>query len=270
MAGAFPRTNSLDCAGPIARSVGDAAALLAAMTGDDASNGQRVGWARGGSWRSCPEDLRGLRLATIEDYTYRDVDPQVGDAVWTAMGEFARLGADIRNVQIPCLAAGSLNHSYLFDILLYEFHKIMGDRYRQIAHGEEFFGPIVRANLERGAQISDEMYQRALHNRPKCLSEFKRAFAEVDAVVTPTVPIVAPLLTEAAVVFDRGRQFNISISYLGLPSISVPCGFDSAGMPIGLLVTGDAFAESLILRVAASFERAACFERSTPVIRRPL
>ena len=196
-----------------------------------------------------------MRLAIIEDYSYRDVDPQVGDAVATAMSEFARLGADVRSVKIPSLAGGSLSYSFLFDVLLYEFNQILGDQYRRSEHREQSFGPIVRANLEKGAQITEATYQRALSDRPRHLSEFRSVFAEVDAVVTPTMPTVAPLLTEAPDVYDRGRQFNIPISYLGLPSISVPCGVDSAGMPIGLLIIGDAFEERLLLRVAAAFER---------------
>jgi aspartyl-tRNA(Asn)/glutamyl-tRNA(Gln) amidotransferase subunit A len=262
MQGAFPRARSLDCAGPLARSVGDAAALLFAMAGNDRRpDDPRRDEDRA---RAGAEDLRGMRLATVDDFTYRDVDPEVGDAVAAAMREFARLGAEVSSVRIAALAAGSLGHAGLFDILLYEFHEILRDEYRRNEHRATAFGPTVRANLERGAEVTQQAYRRALSDRPRHLSEFRRIFSRVDALVTPTMPMVAPLLTESPDVFDRGRQFTLPISYLGLPSISIPCAVDRSGLPIGLLIVGDARAERRILRTAAAFERAAGFDRLRP------
>lgn len=260
MVGAFPRAYSLDCGGPLALTVHDAATLLNAMVDLDfcrANSVRPVDYAK-----SCAGGVKGLRLATIENFTYRDVDDEVANAVHSVVIELTRLGASMRSVKIPALS-GPLDYSSLFNLLLYEFSQILGDEYRASRAREKSFGPIVRANLERGSQVTREAYERALSDRPKHIADFRRIFADVDALVTPTLPMVAPLLTETAETYDRGRQFNIPISYLGLPSISVPCGFSPSGLPIGILIIGDAFQESLITRVAAACERARHDETAT-------
>jgi len=265
LAGAFPRASSLDCAGPLGRTVGDVAMLLGAMVGYDHRYPHSIKAEREDYTEQCNKDVKGLRLATVENYSFRDVDPDVASAVTAAIDELSRLGAEIHTVKIPLLTA-PLNYSFLFSILLYEFNQVLGNQYRTASSPTESFGAIVRANLHAGAQVKRETYEKALAERPKQLAEFREAFAEADALITPTMPTVAPLLTAGSDIYDRGRQFNIPISYLGLPSISVPCGFTPTGLPIGLLITGDALREGTLIRIAAAYERSTRFyERAPPL-----
>ena len=88
----------------------------------------------------------------------------------------------------------------------------------------------------------------------------------MDALLTPTLPTVAPALSASGDIYDRGRQFMLPFSWVGVPSISVPCGFDGKGMPIGMQIVGDEMRESLLLRIAAAYEGATEFQRRRPPV----
>lgn len=265
LAGVYPRAYSLDCGGPLARTVADAAIMLSAMTGYDARYRYSIRAPKVDYTAGLAKGVRGLRLGVIENYTFRDVDPEVTDAVRAALDKLAGLGADIKTVKIPLLS-GPLEYSFLFNILLYEFNQILGDQYRATKNRQDLFGPIVQANIAKGETISREVYEKALAERPKQIAEVKEAFKEVDALITPTMPTVAPLLTAGSDVYDRGRQFNIPISFLGLPSVSVPCGFSPAGLPVGMLIIGNDLQEALLLRIAAAYEAATQFYKRRPPV----
>ena len=264
LSGVYPRAYSLDVAGPLGRSVADVAALLQAMVGYDPSYKDSV--------KSPDEDFsadlgtgaRGLRIGIIENYTYRDVDSDVALAVEEASRTLARLGATVVPVRIPMLA-GPLEYSSLFDILLYEFNQILGPEYRATAN-KKLFGSIVQGNIARGAKVSPEFYYKALAERVQQKAQFREVFKQVDALLTPTLPIVAPVLSASGDTYDRGRQFMLPFSWVGVPSISVPCGFDGKGLPIGMQIIGDEMRESLLLRIAAAYEGEAAFQRRRPPV----
>lgn len=263
LAGVYPRAYSLDCGGPLAPTVVDCAILLNAMAGYDSRYKYSIRAPKEDYIAGLNRGVRGLRLGIVENYTFRDVDPEVAEAVKAAADRLASLGAEVKTVKIPLLG-GPLEYSFLFNILLYEFNQILGDQYR--AAKKELFGPIVQANIAKGETISKETYEKALAERPKQITEVKEVFKQVDALLTPTMPTVAPLLTAGSEVYDRGRQFNIPISFLGLPSVSVPCGFGPTGLPIGLLIIGNDLQEGLLLRIAAAFEAATDFHKQRPPV----
>jgi aspartyl-tRNA(Asn)/glutamyl-tRNA(Gln) amidotransferase subunit A len=91
-------------------------------------------------------------------------------------------------------------------------------------------------------------------------------FGEVDALLTPTMPTVAPLLAGATKDYDRGRQFTLPFSWTGLPSVSVPCGFSPNGLPIGLQIVSNELQESLLLQIAAAYEDATKFYKRRPPV----
>ena len=115
-------------------------------------------------------------------------------------------------------------------------------------------------------EASKETYERAQKKRPWQIAQIKEAFKRMDALLTPSLPMVAPLLTADRETFGRAGQFMTPMALTSLPAISIPCGFNSEGLPIGLQIMGNHFEESLILNVAASFEAATDFhERRPPV-----
>lgn len=260
--GAYPRAYSLDVTGPLARSVADVAFMLSAMAGYDPKDPHSLNVAKADYHRNLHDGVRGLKLGIIENYTFRDVDPDVAAAVRAASDVFTRLGAQIVTVKIPLLG-GPLDYSSLLNILIYEFHQILGDRYRATAD-KSVFGPVVHANIERAEKMSKAAYDKAIADRPAQSAQIKAVFASVDALLTPTMPTVAPPLNTGQDEYDRGRQFTLPYSFVGLPSISVPCGFGTDAMPIGLQIAANDLQEALLFRIARAYESATDWHKRRP------
>lgn len=261
-AGIFPRAPSMDCAGPFGATVGDVAILLNAMMGyylPERADRELFGedFTIG-----LDEGVRGRRLGVVRNYTFRDVDPDVSSAVRVAVNELARLGAEIDEIEVPALE-GKLSDSFPLTVMLYEFNEIIGTCCPDAAKEKEMFGPIVKKDLERAATITRSMYQSALADRRRRVTEIRQMFQNVDALLTPTMPTTAPLI-ERPDLSGWHRQFTLPISFLSLPAVSVLCGFDSSRLPIGLQIVGNARQEALILRIAAAFESATDFHHRYP------
>lgn len=266
LAGIYPRAYSLDVAGPLAKTVKDVALLLDAMAGYDPRDShsslsqKRVSYADG-----LDQGIAGMRIGIIDNYTFRDVDPEVVTAVQTAAETFARLGAEVVPIDIPLLSSGPLEYSALFNILLYEFNQILGDEYNA-EPDKSLFGPTVQGNIDKGSEISAQTYETAQKERPSQTAELKAAFKQVDALITPALPMVAPLLSADGEIYGRGRQFTLPFSFTALPSVTTPCGFSLDGLPIGMQIVGNHFEEALILRIAAAFEGGTTFSKERPPI----
>lgn len=263
--GIYPRAYSLDTPGPLARSVADVAVLLDLMVGYDSDSNPAPSQTRRSYTDNLEQGVRGLRLGIVKDYTFRDVDRQVAASIQSAVDTFGGLGAEVETIKSPVLA--ELDYAELFsNVLLYEFNQILGDQYRRV-EDKSVFGPTVQENIEEGSQISRETYENALKERPRQMEQAQEeVFTKVDALLTPALPMVAPPLEAGSDVYDRGRQFTLPFSFLEWPCISVPCGFNSEGLPIGLLIIGNRFEEALILRIAAAFQTATDFHERRPPI----
>jgi aspartyl-tRNA(Asn)/glutamyl-tRNA(Gln) amidotransferase subunit A len=265
--GVFPRSHSLDTVGPLARTVRDLALLLDAMSGFDPDDrNSSFAQPRESYTTELERGVRGLRFGIVKDYTYRDVDAPVAAAVREAAETFASMGAEIKEIRVEPLE-GRLDYTKLFNgILLYEFNQILGERYRNTPNAKELYGPIVQNNIEVGAKVSRADYEERLKERPFLIAQVKAAFEQVDAMLTPALPTVAPLLKASAQDFGRGRQFTIPFSYTALPSVVVPCGFSSEKLPIGLQIVGNHFQETFLLRIAAAFEAQTGFHAQRPPV----
>ncbi len=262
LTGAYPRSYTLDAAGPLARTVADSATLLEALV-EDRSNGGNPGSKYSAN---LDQGVDGMRLAIIQDFTFSDVESEVEAVVLGALEKLSELGAEITEVSLP---ESLLNSSGPLDVLLYEFNQILGDHYRA-AENQSTFGPAVRGDLERGARIPRRRYEEILARRSRQIAEVREVFNWVDALLTPTLPMAAPTLDANDDLFGRIRHFLLPTSFIRLPSITVPCGFVSEGLPVGLQIIGDHFEEAVVLRVAAAFESATDFHRRRPPIYRGL
>ena len=265
--GLFPRSYSLDCAGPLARNVTDVALMLDGMAGFDPKD-KHSSWAQ--RTKSYTQDIdggvKGMKFGIVKNYTYCDVDTPVAEAIKRAADKLASLGAKIAEVQIEPLE-GKLDYNKLFtNILLYEFNQILGDEYRNTPNAAGLYGPIVTDNITAGSKVSREDYEKAMNERPCIIAQVKKVFSEVDALLTPALPTVAPLLKASAQDYGRGRHFAIPFSYVALPSLVVPCGFDPAGLPIGLQIVGNHFEEAALLRMGYAFEQATDYHKKHPPI----
>jgi aspartyl-tRNA(Asn)/glutamyl-tRNA(Gln) amidotransferase subunit A len=261
VAGVYPRAYSLDTVGPLARTVADAATLLNAMVGYDPTDKYSVRSAREDFTAGLSRGVRGVRLGIVENFTYRNVDAEVADAVRGAVDKLASLGAEVKPVRIP-LFEDKINYSYPLTILLYEFNQILGEEYGKA--DTSLFGPVVQANMARGSQIPKATYDKAIAERPKEIAEIREVFKQVDAILTPTHPMVAPPQTWDAEGSERVRQITVPVSFTGFPAVSVPCGFSPTGLPIGLHIVGNDMQEALLLRIAATLEAATDFHQRKP------
>jgi aspartyl-tRNA(Asn)/glutamyl-tRNA(Gln) amidotransferase subunit A len=262
VAGVFPRSCSMDVCGPLAHSVADVAILFNAMTGDNARNQLSMDLATEDITIGLDAGIEGLRLGVIENVASDVIDEEIASAVSAATGVFARLGADIRMVNIPLLSRDP-DHSYPLTVLLYEFNQVLGSAYRSVQEPARKFGPIVCRDIEAGMRITRKDYEQALAARSALATEIREVFGQVDALLTPTMPNVAPLLTEPDLT-GRHRQFTFPFSFVGLPAISIPCGFSAAGLPIGLQIVGDTLRDGLLLRIAAAYEYITDFHLRRP------
>jgi aspartyl-tRNA(Asn)/glutamyl-tRNA(Gln) amidotransferase subunit A len=262
--GVFPRAYSFDTVGPLAHTVADAAALLQAIAEYDEKDKYAVKAPTSTFAANLNTGAKGLRLGIVDDFTYRKIDPEVAKAVEASIDEFRKLGAVIKTVKIPLLS-GKIDFKYPLTILIYEFNQILGDTYRS-AENKALFGPVVHANMAQAETISKDAYEAAIAQRPKEIAEIREVFKEVDAFLTPTHPFVAPPFTVDAEADPGVRQFTVPVSFTGFPAISLPCGFSSSGLPIGLQIVADNFQEQLLFRIANAFEQATDFHLRRPPI----
>jgi len=261
--GVWPRTRTLGAGGPMTRCVKDAALMMNALSGYDAAYGPSLGAPVEDYTAGLDRGVKGLKLGVIENYTFTDIDPEIESVLRTAVDVLARLGAEIVDVRIPELT-GALEYSSLFsNVLLYEFNQILGEQYR--AAPKELFGPAVHSDLARGAKVAPETYERILYERRVQSASVKRVFQQVDALLAPVLPNVTPPQTAGPEVWARGRQFNLPFSFVGVPSVSVPCGF-AHGMPVGLQIVANDLQEALLLRISAAFEAATDHHRRRPPV----
>ena len=247
--GCFPRSFSFDTVAPLARTVRDCALLFEAMGGDDASE--------------LAGDIAGTRIGVMRDFSFRGLDAEVEQSVRAALDSLVGRGASVREVVVPALADAAASAAFL-DVMLYEFHQVLGEQWRSRPDRDKVFGPVVRANLERGMTISERSYRAALAARADAAAALRAAFAEVDALLTPVLPMLTPALDAPAEVFDRERHFMSPFSLAGLPAISVPCGFSRQGMPIGMQLAGDRLQEKRLFRIAHAYQSATAWHERVP------
>jgi aspartyl-tRNA(Asn)/glutamyl-tRNA(Gln) amidotransferase subunit A len=262
--GTFPRAYTFDTVGPLAHTVEDAATILTAIAGFDPLDDFAVPSPNEDFTKHLKGKVKKLRLGIVEDFTFRNVDAEVAAAVRAAIDLLEDLGAEIKEVSIPLLS-GKIDFQYPLTILLYEFNQILGPTY-DAEPDKTKFGPVVQANIAAGKLISTQTYNEAIARRPGEIAEIREVFDEVDAFITPTHPFVAPLTSVNAEGNAGVRQFTVPISYTGFPAISIPCGFNSEGLPIGLQIVANDFQEQLLFNIALAFEQATDFHVQHPGI----
>lgn len=253
--GALPLGYSLDHMGPLTRCVRDAALFLNAIAGrdrrDDTSSRRPV-------VDFVPEDgcsLRGMRIGFPENFYFERLDPEVESAVRGALARAESLGAEIKPVRVPDIAALNAVGQV---ILLSEASAIM-EPYMEF---RARFGSDVLKRLDQGRLIPATDYVNAQRVRRKFRAEFDKLWDDVDCIFTPTTPNTAPAIGETTVrlggVEEDARlaatRLVRGINVLGIPALSIPCGLSGSGLPVGLQILGSAFDEATILKVGAAME----------------
>ncbi|WYL95421.1 MAG: amidase [Gloeotrichia echinulata IR180] len=240
--GIFPRAFSFDTVGLMANCVEDIAILLDAVLFPISTNLKQ--------FHPLPTDINGLRLGVIANYTWSGIDAAVALAIYHAISIFKQLGAEIVTINSPFLGAEFDEMTYS-TIALYEFSQVLLEK---SGTNINIFGEKVQNDFYKGVKISHHSYKQALLKREKILTQSQKLFQQVDAILTPITPMVAPLINAKPAIYRLNRRFMLPFSFMGVPAISLPCGFCSQGLPIGLQIVGNSYAEALILRIALAFQ----------------
>ena len=253
--GALPLVFSMDHMGPLTRTVRDAALALNVMAGYDPRDPAS---ARHPSGDFVPLEgcsIHGLRIGIPHEYFFERLDPEVEAAVRGAVARAESLGAIVRPVRLPGMAAlnaTSLVIQYAEVAAILEPH--LGDR--------SLFGKDVMALIDQGRLLSATDYVNAQRLRRQAQLDFREVWQEADCLMTPTTAIPAARIGQTTVrVGDREEEvrsvttrFMRVFNVLGLPALSIPCGLTEAGLPIGVQIVSRPFDESLILRAGAALE----------------
>ena len=282
--------SSLDQVGPLARTVADAALLLGAIAGPDPLDATTVDhpvpdYLEGGE--GLRQGVQGLRVGVPREYFVEGLQPEVEAAVREAVQVLARLGAEVLEVSLPHTDY-ALPAYYLIapaeasaNLARYDGLRYGGPRDMRLgpeaddlwAHycqtRGQGFGPEVKRRIMLGtyalsAGYYDAYYLKASQVRTLIRRDFDQALDRCDVLLAPTTPRTAFRLGEMG---DDPLQmylqdiFTLALSLAGLPGLSLPCGRDGEGLPIGLQVMGRAFDEATVLRVAHAYEQATPWHR---------
>jgi aspartyl-tRNA(Asn)/glutamyl-tRNA(Gln) amidotransferase subunit A len=264
--GVFPLSWSMDTAGPLTRSVRDAAILLRTIAGHDSRDPSSAELPTEDFERALGDEIRGVRIGIPQQYFFDDLDPEVESAVHRAARLCEQLGAIVESVSIPVFEQAMAIFS---PILLAEAATIHLDNLRLRPTD---FDPEVRARLEMGALTPAPAYLQAQRARSLYNRKIGEAMERFDLLLTPTTPTPAPRIEEKVVAVGGKSEPPLSLlprltrpfNLCGLPTVSVPCGFTFGGLPIGLQLTGRIYDDSTVLRAAHVYEQATEWHRSRP------
>jgi aspartyl-tRNA(Asn)/glutamyl-tRNA(Gln) amidotransferase subunit A len=267
--------SSLDHVGTFTRSVRDAATLLSSIAGHDPRDSTSLPQPRRDYTEGLERDIKGMRIGLVSEAFGEGVEPGVRARVQEALDRLSDLGADIGHASLPhtdyalsayYLIAPSEASSNLarYDGVRYGFRvKDAKDSVEMMTKTRgEGFGPEVKRRIMLGtyalsAGYYDAYYGQAQKVRTLVVRDYDRAFEDFDVLVSPTSPTTAFRIgerTDDPLAMYLSDVFTIPANLAGVPAISVPCGLDDGGLPIGLQFTGKILDEASILRAANAFE----------------
>lgn len=280
--------SSLDQIGPITKDVTDCALVLNAIVGHDPNDSTSADMEYPDYTAALTGDIAGIRVGVPKEFFGEGINSEVKEAVYNAIELLKKLGADYEETSLPYtdyalsayyLIASAEASSNLgrYDGVKYGYRAAqyddMIDMYKKTR--SEGFGSEVKRRIMLGTYALssgyyDAYYLKALKVRTLITQDFQKAFAKYDVLVAPTSPTTAFKIGER---IDSPMEMYLSdvctvpVNIAGLPAISIPCGFDSQGLPIGLQIIGKAFDESTILRVAYAFEQNTAYHSKKPMER---
>ena len=256
--GIVPLAVTLDHAGPLARTVADAAIMLDAICECEKSR-QTFQKAARASLPKRGKKIQ-LRLGWPREYFFDRVDSEIKHAIETAAKVLENLGVRMEEVSLPHIADSVDPSTQIALAEALEYHESQGYFPARAAD----YGKDVRKRLEMGSAVRAVDYLRAQQAREQVRADFRAAFRRVDAILAPTVPIAASRIGEDAVTIAGESQsvrgalvrMNRPANFTGFPVISLSCGFTRNGLPIGMALHGPQWGESKLLQIAATYEHA--------------
>ncbi len=282
--GLIAYASSLDQMGPVARSAADCAVVLDIIQGKDPYDATSLSGCYGNLLSSLSGDVKGLRIGLPTDCFGEGLDPEVRQAVLDVAQVLKSRGAIVEEFSLPIMeyvvpayyiiacAEASSNLSR-FDGVKYgwraENYEDLTDLYTKTR--SEGFGSEVKRRILLGTFVLstgyyDAYYKKALQVKSIIKTAYDDAFQKYDMLLTPVTPTTAPKLGESlsdTLKMYLSDIYTVPLNLAGLPGISIPCGFDSNGMPIGAQLIGPALGDSVILNAAHSYQLETDFHKKT-------
>ena len=273
--------SSLDQIGPVAKDVTDCATILEAIAGYDSKDSTSVKREDYDFTSALVDDVKGLKIGIPKAYFGDGLDKEVKDAVLAAAKVLEEKGAIVEEFDLGLVdyaipayyviaAAEASSNLSRFDGVKYGYrtkdYEGLHNMYKKSR--SEGFGPEVKRRIMLGSFVLssgyyDAYYLKALRTKALIKKEFDKAFETYDVILGPAAPTTAPKLGDSLsdpIKMYLGDIYTISVNLAGLPGISVPCGVDSKGLPIGLQLIGDCFKEKNIIRAAYAYEQTRTYE----------
>ncbi len=281
--GMIAYASSLDQAGPITKSAEDAALLLNVMAGADDKDSTSLTMPKEDFTRDLNAPLTGLRIGLPKQYFTEQLNPAIADAIRTAVGEMEKLGAVVKEIELPnselalsayyviAPAEASTNLSR-FDGVRYGYRcenpedlEDLYKRSRSEGFGEEVKRRIMIGTYALSAGYYDAYYRKSQKIRRLVKEDFAQAFANVDVIIGPTTPSPAFGLDSIkdSVTMYLEDIYTIALNLAGLPGISVPAGFVD-GLPVGMQIIATDFAEAKLLNVAHQYQQVSDWHSRKP------
>ena len=267
--------SSLDQIGPVAKDVTDCATILEVISAHDPKDSTSV--ERETDFTSAlVDDVKGMRIGIPRDYLGEGLDPEVRETILNAAKVLEEKGAIVEQFDLSLVeyaipayyviaSAEASSNLSRFDGVKYgyraEEYEGLHNMYKKSR--SEGFGPEVKRRIMLGSFVLssgyyDAYYLKALRTKALIKKAFDEAFAKYDVILGPAAPYTAPKLGESLsdpIQMYLGDIYTISVNLAGLPGMTVPCGMDSKGLPIGLQLIGDCFKEKNIIRAGFAFEQ---------------
>jgi aspartyl-tRNA(Asn)/glutamyl-tRNA(Gln) amidotransferase subunit A len=259
-AGVMTLSWTLDHTGPMARTAEDCAYLLQSMAGHDAADPACSTRAVDDYVAGLDGSVRGLRVGVPRNYFFEGVDPEVLRAFEEALSVLKRLGAEVRDLTIPA-----------FDLARSFFLILVAEAYAYHEHDlrahPELYGEVLRERMLTGALVTASEYVQAQRVRMQTCAEVDEAMKTVDVLATPTTVTTAPTFTvmyNPELAFPRSNMAPFNLT--GQPTLALPCGFSSTGLPIGFQLSARAFEETTALRLGHAYQRATDWHTRRPPV----
>lgn len=267
--------SSLDQIGPLAKDVTDCATILEVICGKDDKDSTSVKEANDDFTAALVDDVKGVKIGIPRDYLGEGLDPEVKDAILAAAKKLEEKGAIVEEFDLSLVeyaipayyiiaSAEVSSNLERFDGVKYgyrtEEYTDLHNMYKKTR--SEGFGPEVKRRIMLGSFVLssgyfDAYYMKALRTKALIKNAFDKAFERYDVILGPVAPTTALQLGESLsdpIKMYLGDIYTVSVNLAGLPGISLPCGYDSNGLPIGLQLLGKHFDEKTIIRAAYAFE----------------
>ncbi|MCC8138770.1 MAG: Asp-tRNA(Asn)/Glu-tRNA(Gln) amidotransferase subunit GatA [Lachnospiraceae bacterium] len=268
--------SSLDQIGPICKDVTDCATVLEAIASQDPKDSTSVRRESYDFTAALRDDVKGMRIGIPRDYFGDGLDAEVKEQILKAAKVLEEKGAILEEFDLSLVeyaipayyiiaSAEASSNLARFDGVKYGYrtqdYNGLHNMYKKSR--SEGFGPEVKRRIMLGSFVLssgyyDAYYLKALKTKALIKQAFDRAFAKYDVILGPAAPTTAPKLGESLsdpIKMYLGDIYTISVNLAGLPGITVPCGLDSRGLPVGMQLIGDCFKEENIIRAAYAFEQ---------------